>query len=443
VKLIKSIGQYWNRFWFEPSSADNLGLCRILLYGSMFLFYVLSPLLFRSWGYHADFALWGNVSTAFWSPVWLFAVLHIPPLTMGALIVMQFIWRLALALSCVGLYTRVSTAVSFVLGTYLIGLPNNFGKIHHLDQLLVWVFLAMAFSRCGDAWSFDALLRKARAKTPGALDPIPSGEYTWPVHLIWVISVMVYVEAGASKLRHSGISWVTSATMRNYLLRSFYHVSDAEPLTSWGLFFAKSLWLSSALAAVALFFEIGILIALFSRRSRWILVPGVVGMQAGIALLMGPNFYQMILCQALWVPWDRVVDRLVSRVQKRHPYAVAFDGACGVCQRTIAVLRSLDVLHRVEFLDTVKQWPRIEEIFPLSDRERAHAEMHLRTPRGQIKTGFYAYRALALALPLGWLALPFLYLPGVAWVGSHVYGAVAARRHRNVCALPTFSSEKS
>src|SRR5579863_1909205 len=63
MRLIRSLGQRWNRFWFEPVSADNLGLWRIILYGSMFLFYLLSPVLFRSWGWHADFSPWGNVSS--------------------------------------------------------------------------------------------------------------------------------------------------------------------------------------------------------------------------------------------------------------------------------------------------------------------------------------------------------------------------------------------
>jgi hypothetical protein len=312
--LIESLCQRWNRFWFEPASADNLGLCRILLYGSMFLFYLLSPVLFRSWGYHEDFALWGTVSSVFWTPVWLFKVLHLPQLSTNSLIAIQAAWRLALALSCVGLLTRLSTAVSFILGVYLCGLPNNFGKIHHLDQLLVWVFLVMAFSKCGDAWSVDVLIRKARAKTAAmAKDPAPSGEYTWPVHLIWVISAMVYFEAGISKLRHSGIQWVSTDTMRHFLVYAYYHVSDSEPFTPWGLLFTRSHWLSSGLAAVSLLLEVGFIVALFSRRARIVLVPGVVAMQTGIALIMGPNFYQMIMCQSVWVPWDRVVRRLTAR----------------------------------------------------------------------------------------------------------------------------------
>jgi len=312
---MKWLGQQWNHFWFDPAKADNLGLCRIFLYGAMFLFYVFSPLLFKTWGWHENFTLWGNVSMAFWTPVWLFQVLHLPPASTDALIWIQTVWRLSLALSCIGLFTRLSTVVSFAFGGYLFGLANNYGKIHHVDQFLLWAFLVMTFSRCGDAWSVDTWIRKSRAKTVAeAADPVPSAEYTWPVHLIWVISAMVYVEAGASKLRHSGISWVTTPTMQNYLLQGYYHVFDSEPLTRWGLFFAHLQWLSSVLAAVSLILEIGIVIALFNTKSRWVLIPGVVGMQTGIALFMGPHFYQMILCQALWIPWDRVMKTISQRL---------------------------------------------------------------------------------------------------------------------------------
>ncbi len=437
MRLIKSIGQRWNRFWFEPVSADNLGLCRIILYGSIFLFYLLSPVLFKSWGWHADFTPWGKVSSVFWTPVWLFRTLHLPQLSTTSLIAVQTVWWLALAMSCVGLLTRFSTSISFIFGAYLFGLPNNFGRIHHLDHLLLWAFLVMAFSRCGDAWSVDVLIRKARARTAAAEKELaPSGEYTWPVHLIWVISAMVYFEAGVSKLRHSGINWITSETMGNFLLRGYYHVSDSEPLTSWGLFIARYHWLSSTVAACSLLLEVGFVIALFSRRARWVLVPGIVAMQMGIALFMGPNFYQMMMCQALWVPWDRVVGSIAARYAGRGTYALVFDGACGLCRRTIAVIRGLDVLHRVRFLDAAHQWSDIEKHFHDMNRERCHGEMHVRTPRGKIRTGFYAYRAVACALPLGWLALPFLYVPGVAWVGSHIYSVVASRRHSSVCAIP-------
>ena len=329
--------KHWNRFWFETASPDNLGLCRIVLFGTMFLYYVLAPRLFSSWGYLADFVPWGSVSRVFWRPVWLMAVLHLPPASTQALEAMQGVWRMALMLSCIGLFTRMSTAISFALGLYLFGVPASFGKIHHMEHVLIFSFLIMAFSRCGDAWSIDALIRKARA---GAIQqpPAMSGEYTWPVRMIWVVIALIYFAAGVSKLRHSGFEWINSDNMRYFLVLEHYHLSDADPLTSWGLAMARGVALPRMMAATGMILELALPIALFIPRSRWVLVPSVAAMQFGIAVLMGPNFYQLILCQLLWVPWDRVVVRVAQPREDRHRDAMVHEGARGVGRRTMGVV---------------------------------------------------------------------------------------------------------
>src|SRR5580704_15521065 len=144
---MKSFSKHWNRFWFEPAPPDNLGLCRIILYGTMFLYYVLTPWLFPAWGYHEDFTLWGTVSHAFWRPVWLMGLLHLPPASTAVLEFMQVVWRASLALSCIGLFTRLSTAVCFIFGFYLFGVPVSFGRIHHQEHILIFSFLIMAFAK--------------------------------------------------------------------------------------------------------------------------------------------------------------------------------------------------------------------------------------------------------------------------------------------------------
>jgi predicted DCC family thiol-disulfide oxidoreductase YuxK len=402
----------------------------------MFLYYVITPRLFPSWGYHEDFVLWGSVSRVFWSPVWLMAVLHLPPASTQVLEVMQIVWRAALALSCIGLYTRVSTVISFVIGFYLFGIPVSFGRIHHQEHVLIFSFLIMACSRCGDAWSVDALIRKARAGIT-RIPIIMSGEYTWPVHMIWAVIALTYFAAGVSKVRHSGFDWVASGNMSYFLISQYYHVSDAEPLTSWGLILARGNLLPHLLAASGVVLELALVIALFSRRSRWFLVPGVAGMQFGIAMLMGPNFYQMIICQLLWVPWNWVVDRLTHTRKTGYGYAVIYDGGCGLCGRTVSILRALDLSHKVEFLDAVNEWPGIETRFPGLDRIQCFTDMQVFTPQGQRYGGFYGYRALAHVLPIGWLVLPILYLPGIPGIGSRIYRSVAASRHQGSCPLPT------
>ncbi|MBI3322482.1 MAG: DUF393 domain-containing protein [Candidatus Omnitrophica bacterium] len=115
-------------------------------------------------------------------------------------------------------------------------------------------------------------------------------------------------------------------------------------------------------------------------------------------------------------------------------FAVLYDGECGLCRRSMELLRRLDWLGRVEPID-LSDWPAIRKRFPGLDQEACKREMHLVTPGGKVAVGFYAYRVLARVLPLGWLALPFLYIPGVPWIGRKVYASVAAGRHRGGCSV--------
>jgi predicted DCC family thiol-disulfide oxidoreductase YuxK len=66
--------------------------------------------------------------------------------------------------------------------------------------------------------------------------------------------------------------------------------------------------------------------------------------------------------------------------------------------------------------------------------------MHGIDPKEKVYTGFDTYRALGWILPLGWIALPLLYLPPVSWLGRRIYRAIAAGRHRTACALAPVAS---
>lgn len=286
-------------FWFEPTDPLNLGLCRVLFFGVFFLFYLPQ-----------DFSGWGEVSDVFWTPIPLFEILHIPVLSSSLLVVVQNIWKLSLALSCLGLFTRASTVSSFILGLYLLGLPQNFGETHHYDALVVIVFGIMALSRCGDACSIDRLIRKARRGGDSPIQrPQMSGEYTWPVRAVWLMLALIFFGAGVSKLRHSGLEWIFSDNMALLLIHPYYYTTTNDPLASWGLFLAQYKWLYRPMAAATIVLEVSYPLALISRRARWVIVPGVFFLQAGIRVLMGPSFIQFLFCNLFWIPWDRVARR--------------------------------------------------------------------------------------------------------------------------------------
>jgi hypothetical protein len=297
--VLEALRKRWMRFWFEPVASLNLGLCRVLCFGALFLLYL-----------DYDVTRWTEASDSRYMPVWIFQVLHLPVLSSGLVVVLQIVWKISLALSCIGLFTRISTVSSFILGMYLLGLPNNFGKVGHGAALVVFVFGVMALSRCGDSCSIDRLIWKARQRNDASHQRTQvSGEYTWPVRAVWVMFALIFFGAGVSKLRHSGLEWIFSDNMAVLLLRAQFQGKSAVP---WGFFLAQHQWLTQLVAAATIAIEVGYPLALFSRKARWILVPGAFSMQIGISLLMGITFSTFLICNLFWVRWDYVSSRFAS-----------------------------------------------------------------------------------------------------------------------------------
>lgn len=422
--ILSAARRRWMQFWFAPVRATNLGVSRLLFFSALTAFYLPH-----------DFSIWGSVTPALRQPIWLFDRFGIPVFAPPVIAILQEVWKVSLFLSCIGLLSRVSLTVTAVLGTYLLGLPHNFGQIYHFDALLVLAFWILAFSRAGDAWSVDSLIRTFRR--PEAPAPAPSGEYTWPIQLILCTLALVFFAAGVAKLWTSGAEWIFSDQIAILLRRVQYHISDADPVVGWGNYLAGYPLLTRALAAVTILTETLYPLALFSRRLRPFLVLGGICLIVGIRLLMGPTFEQFLTINVFWVPWDRVGARLRARMPERTAMTVFFDGACGLCRPTIAVLRRLDLRRRVEFLDVYRDWPSISRRYPTLSREDCLVEMQGVDAAGRRYAGFDTYRRLARVLPLGWLALPFLHLPPVAWLGRRVYRAIADRRHGEACPLPS------
>src|SRR6516225_5534785 len=105
-----------------------------------------------------------------------------------------------------------------------------------------------------------------------------------------------------------------------------------------------------------------------------------------------------------------------------------YDGQCPLCQKSVAILKRLDWLHRLRFLDA-RDPANLPAREPPLNPDRLLEEMHLLTPDGRnVYHGFGAFRWLAWRLPLLWPIAPFLYIPGVPAVGQKVYLWVARNR---------------
>jgi hypothetical protein len=296
MHLWLELRERWIRFFFKPVEPRNLGLCRVLFFGAFFLFYLPQ-----------DFSAWAYVGDSFYYPIVLFEILSLPVLPSALLVIIQGVWKVSLALSCFGLFTRVSTMSSVFLGIYLLGLGNNFGKQYQNETLVIISIGILALSRCGDAYSIDRLIRRWRHRSYLTEErPQISGEYTWPVRAIWVMFALIFFASGVSKLRHSGLEWIFSDNMAIAFITAQYHVSNVDPLTSWGLYLAQHAWLLHLVAAGTIVLEVSYPLALFSSKARWVIVPSVFFMLVGVRLLLGPTFDQYLICHLFWVPWERV-----------------------------------------------------------------------------------------------------------------------------------------
>jgi len=121
---------------------------------------------------------------------------------------------------------------------------------------------------------------------------------------------------------------------------------------------------------------------------------------------------------------------------------VLYDGHCPLCLKSVGMLKRLDWLGRLDYVNA-----RDREHLPAGgaalDPDKLLQEMHVLTPDGRrLYHGFAALRWIAWRLPLMWPVAPLLYLPGVPRLGQHLYLWVARNRfrlvpcHGGVCTLP-------
>ena len=120
---------------------------------------------------------------------------------------------------------------------------------------------------------------------------------------------------------------------------------------------------------------------------------------------------------------------------------VLYDGACPLCRAGVKTLHRLDWFKQITFHDARAVTLPPAEV-PLV-RKMMLEEMHLLTPdRKHAPAGFKAFRWMAWRLPLTVLFAPFLYIPGIPWLGNKVYLWVAKNRFKlvpckdGVCHLP-------
>lgn len=286
-------------FLFREATPQTLALCRIAVFASC-LWIVAND----------DPVEFARLPGELWKPTSFFALLGLDQIGPQAMLALGVAYALALALAALGLGTRVSAPVAALLGLYVLGFTNNFGKIHHSTTLPAALALVIAFSRCGDALSLDAR-RSGRASEP-------SPEYGWPLQLGRLVFGLFMFSAGLSKLLEG---WLPpNADHFAYLFARSHALAEAKAveLPALTLFLARHAQLAAGLGALALLLELAAPVAVFAKGAvRLVIVGGLLGMQLVNAFVLGIHRdLPWLAGYAFFVPWDTLLGLLdVARVR--------------------------------------------------------------------------------------------------------------------------------
>ncbi len=406
---LKDIQRAWERFFFAPVPVINIAIYRILV-GLLVLNYgaLLAP----------DFLVWfgekGPLPLAASRLIsgghgWVNVFLLLPK---GDAWVWGFFWFFMAAAACLtlGFMTRVSSCLVFIC---IASLHHRNAMIPNSgDYFLRLAAFFMMFSQAGAGFSVDRLIRVARGMELGP--PKPSAP--WAMRMIQLQLCFLYVAAFLWKIR--GEMWLHGvAVYYPARLQEFYRFPVPYIFEHmWTIKF----WTWGTLLTE---FSLGTLVWI-KELKYWVLLAGVL-LHGGIAYSMNiPMFAQiMISTYLLWVEPEhlrRCLHWLGNKIngcsRVALPIPVFYDGKCSFCQRSVEVIRRIDILKRFRPLDSQAKETVLE--FPKLDRDRASRELLVRTPKGEWLGGFKAFPIYGLAPSFG-LADAALSLSALSKRGGH------------------------
>jgi hypothetical protein len=287
--------RWLERFIFASEDARRLAALRIGLCGLL------------AWRLATrDFTFVANQPAELFQPVSFMKLLGEMP-SGDLTVALQIAGVGAALLAAAGLWTRASLPLAFACALVLHGMLNSTGKIIHNDVLLLLciVPLLAAPGAASAAWSLRRRARQVR------VSPASGKAFGWPVRTAMVVIALAYFFVGFQKLRFSGLEWVTSDNLRWALYASSDSQSDPNAIA---LFVADRAWLAHLMAAATVFVELCFPLALVWPGLRWVFVPGVVGLHAGIWLAMGLDYSaQALTVVIVFVNWPLVVSTVRHR----------------------------------------------------------------------------------------------------------------------------------
>ncbi len=229
---------------------------------------------------------------------WRFYDLLVTPAGMSAL---KWLTVLSLFAATIGCFSSLTTKSSALLFLFYEGLLRSFSHFNHDEMPAIYILIVLAFTPCGDAFSFDNRRGKTRPQRSGLV-------YGYPILLLRGLLAWSYFSAGLIKLRVAGSNYLSAD---NPASLAIYHSLDNLHDTHFRLAF----WLPQVGQYVTAFVALGVLwellfpLAIFFRRARLIILTFGIIFHLTTLFFMNIFFPYHLAMYLVFVNWPRLLRR--------------------------------------------------------------------------------------------------------------------------------------
>jgi predicted DCC family thiol-disulfide oxidoreductase YuxK len=325
----------------------------------------------------------------------------------------------------IGLFARFSALACAVLGLYVLGIPQFFGKVDHYHHLL-WFAAILAVSPCADFLAIDAVWQARRRADVGTTAPPPDSRcYALPLRFATILLGLIYFFPGFWKLWESGFDWVLGDNLKYQLYQFWTWSYDSAWLPSFRIDHFPFLCKLSAVGTIL--FEITFIFIVFFPRLRVAAAAGGIVFHNMANQFMRISFFSLQESYVALFEWANIF-HFIGRRLYRRPMWFLYDGSCRGCRRAVASLRVWDIFGSVTYLDGCDKNEALSSAglsWLTKDDLRANVQAVVGSKRWE---GFAAYRALAHRIPVFWPVVPLLYLWPVRVAGARLYRHIADSR---------------
>jgi hypothetical protein len=232
-------------------------------------------------------------------------------LTPAGMLVLKSLLVVSLLAAAVGFMTGVATKSSALLVLFYEGLLRSFGHFNHDEMPAVYILIVLAFSPCGDAFSFDRRSRRV------ASERRPAWVYGYPILLMRALLAWSYFTSALIKLRVAGLGYFSPDSLPTLAI---IHSLDNLHDTHFRLAFMLPRFREFTPFIVGLVFlwELSFPLAIWSRLARRVILAAGVVFHLATLFFMNLFFPYHLAMYLVFVDWPAALKRLERTRLFRH-----------------------------------------------------------------------------------------------------------------------------